>query len=377
VAASNVTTVAVTCVTNTYQVAVDVSGMGGTGLVVQDNSGDNLAITGDGRSTFAATVPSGQPYDVTVLPQPTSPWQTYTVTGGNGTVGGADVTVAVACVVNTYTVRASVTGLTGPGLVLQNNSTNILTTATDGTFPFSTPLASGATYSVSVLTQPSDPRERCVVASPTGTVTSANVTVSVSCGPLVWVVNTALDGVQVVVPTAGGGVFATVPVGTSPSSLAITPDGQKVYVSNRGSNDVSVISAASQTVTATIAVDASPASIAVTPDGSRVYVSTGGSKTVSVIDATTDTMISSISLAPGTGGLAVKPDGTELWVSAGYGPDFLNVVSIPDHTVLHSAGAGSAFIGDVMRFLPNGSVLYAASVSLPRRGLPALSPHRS
>jgi YVTN family beta-propeller protein len=175
----------------------------------------------------------------------------------------------------------------------------------------------------------------------------------------VWVTNNAQ--VQVVDPAAGGGILATIDVGGSTSDLAITPNRQKVYVANIGSNNVSVISTTSRTVMATIPVGTSPVHVAVTPDGSRVYVANSGSNNLSVINSTTDTVTTTIAIASGVGGLAVKPDGTQLWVSAGYGPDILTVLSIPDHTVLYSAGAGSGFIGDFMRFLPNGSVLYAGS----------------
>ncbi len=42
-------------------------------------------------------------------------------------------------------------------------------------FTFSTSIASGGTYAVTVLTQPSNPSQTCVVAAGTGTAT-ANVT---------------------------------------------------------------------------------------------------------------------------------------------------------------------------------------------------------
>jgi YVTN family beta-propeller protein len=51
-------------------------------------------------------------------------------------------------------------------------------------------------------------------------------------------------------------VFQPVPVGTSPSGIAVTPDGAHVYVSNQGSNTVSVIDTASDTVVATVPVAA-------------------------------------------------------------------------------------------------------------------------
>ena len=83
----------------------------------------------------------------------------------------------------TYTVGGSVSGLSGSGLVLQDNGGNNLTVAADATsFTFSTALASGSPYSVTVLTQPSNPAQNCSVTNGSGTVASENVTsVQVTC----------------------------------------------------------------------------------------------------------------------------------------------------------------------------------------------------
>jgi hypothetical protein len=79
-------------------------------------------------------------------------------------------------------VSAVVTGLSG-SLVLQDNGGNNLAVSGNGTVSFTTKLASGATYAVTVLTQPTG--LKCTVASGSGTVAKANVTVSVSCAALV------------------------------------------------------------------------------------------------------------------------------------------------------------------------------------------------
>jgi glucuronoarabinoxylan endo-1,4-beta-xylanase len=86
----------------------------------------------------------------------------------------------------TYTVGGSVSGLSGSGLVLQDNGGNNLMVAANATsFTFSTALASGTPYSVTVLTQPSDPAQNCSVTNGSGTVASANVTsVQVTCAAL-------------------------------------------------------------------------------------------------------------------------------------------------------------------------------------------------
>ncbi len=80
----------------------------------------------------------------------------------------------------TYTVGGAVTGLTGTGLVLQNNGGDDLEVPGDGPFTFSAAIAAGATYAVSVQSQPSD--QACTVLHGNGTA-QANVTdVAVTCG---------------------------------------------------------------------------------------------------------------------------------------------------------------------------------------------------
>jgi sugar lactone lactonase YvrE len=77
-------------------VAVKVSGLTGTGLVIQDNGGDNLLINADGRSEFATSLSTGAAYNVTVLTQPSG--QSCRLAGnGAGTMANASVTIALSC----------------------------------------------------------------------------------------------------------------------------------------------------------------------------------------------------------------------------------------------------------------------------------------
>jgi hypothetical protein len=93
-----ITNLAVTCVTNTYSVGGTVSGLVGSGLVLQDNAGDNFPITSNGAFTFPAKVASGDNYAVTVLTQPGGPSQVCSVSSGGGTVTDSAVTsVVVSC----------------------------------------------------------------------------------------------------------------------------------------------------------------------------------------------------------------------------------------------------------------------------------------
>ncbi len=80
-----------------YQIGGTVSGLQGSGLVLA-NGAEELPISANGPFAFPTTVESGTGYSVTVRTQPTSPYQLCTVTGGSGSVAGADVSsIVVSC----------------------------------------------------------------------------------------------------------------------------------------------------------------------------------------------------------------------------------------------------------------------------------------
>jgi sugar lactone lactonase YvrE len=80
----------------TYTVGGSVTGLVGSGLVLQDNLGDNLPISGNGPFTFATAIATGNPYSVTVLSSPIA--QNCAVSEGSGTVATANITnVLVSC----------------------------------------------------------------------------------------------------------------------------------------------------------------------------------------------------------------------------------------------------------------------------------------
>ena len=88
-------------------------------------------------------------------------------------------------------------------------------------------------------------------------------------------------------------MVATIPVGgLAPVGVAITPDGTRAYVTNAGSENVSVINTATHTVSALVRVGAIPLTVAFTPDGSSAYVANAGGKSVSVINTGTNPSLS-------------------------------------------------------------------------------------
>ena len=161
-----------------------VSGLNGSGLVLR-NGTENLPVAANGSFAFTTTFLPGASYAVSVATQPSSPSQTCSVANAAGTVGAGPVTdIVVSCVndttIPTYTVGGAVTGLSGTGLVLQNNGGNDLGISANGAFSFTTALPTGSPYEVTVSAQPSG--QVCTVANGGGTVGTSNVTnVAVTC----------------------------------------------------------------------------------------------------------------------------------------------------------------------------------------------------
>lgn len=224
-----------------YSIGGTVSGLTGTGLVLQDNGGDNLSVSQNGSFTFATQVNSGAAYSVTVMTQPSG--QTCTVTNGSGTASANVTNVAVACTAasaGTVTIGGSVTGLTGSGLVLQDNGGDNLPVSQNGTFTFATALATGAAYAVTVATQPTSPSQTCTVANGTGTTASANVTnVTVSCTGAVAKFAYANDSTggnvyaYTIDPATGALTQANVVSGlTAPSVVALAPNGKFAFTAS-------------------------------------------------------------------------------------------------------------------------------------------------
>jgi hypothetical protein len=173
----------------TFTVGGAVSGLKGSGLVLQNNGGDNLAVSANGSSfAFTTALASGAAYSVTVLTQPTNPNQTCIVASGSGTLVGNISNVSVTCTTNAYTIGGTVINLlgTGGGLQLQDNGGDNLLVNANGTFTFPTALVSGSTYSVTVSVQPSALAQTCEVTHGAGTATANVTSVVVDCGHGDW-----------------------------------------------------------------------------------------------------------------------------------------------------------------------------------------------
>ena len=82
----------------TYTVGGTVTGLQGSGLVLENNGGSALAVSASGSFVFSGMFASGAAYAVTVATQPDAPAQYCSVSAGSGAVGTSNVmSVAVDC----------------------------------------------------------------------------------------------------------------------------------------------------------------------------------------------------------------------------------------------------------------------------------------
>jgi phospholipase C len=113
---------------------------------------------------------------------------------------------------------------------------------------------------------------------------------------------------------------------TNPYGVAATPDGSEVWVTESGTNTVSVISTATNKITGTVVVGVYPHGIAITPDGKTAYVANtgpntgrGGSELVSVVDVASQTVTDTINVGEAPLVVDISPDGSRALVTCADG----------------------------------------------------------
>ncbi len=194
-----------------------------------------------------------------------------------------------------------------------------------------------ATVSATGLVSAVAPGSVTVTANAGGVSGSATIDV----GTVAYVTNFDAQNVSVIA-TSTNTVVATVPVGTQPIAVALTPDGAFAYVTN-SSGSVSVLSTASNTVVATVPVGSLPFGVAITPDGAFAYVTNRGTNDVSVITTSTNTVVATVPVGSGPGGVAITPDGAFAYVTNSPGSVF--VLSTASNTVVATVPVGAGPFG--------------------------------
>ena len=150
---------------------------------------------------------------------------------------------------------------------------------------------------------------------------------------LIWSVSPQDHTVAIIRPDSNQ-VIAKIIVGHQPESVALTPDGEYVYVANAADGTVTVLhvndpawGTFNATIVATLTTGAEPWNIVCSPDGRRVFVANSSQDSVTVINTADQTIVGHINLRQSLAndpdrsrhfqprGLAVTADNTKLYVT--------------------------------------------------------------
>ena len=279
------------CIKQKYSVGGTVTGLSGSGLVLEDSDGSTLAVSANGIFTFATGIKNGLTYTVSVNTQPTNPAQTCSVYNGSGTIATAAVThVIVNCVAAAQYAW-----------VANQSSNNLSGFAIDASTGGLTPLAASPFTS-------------------TGS-TPASIAVDPN-GAYAYVANSGSNNVSVYTINETTGNLTsdgfTTAAQSGPVAVIVDPSDSFVYVANQASNDISAYTIDSSTGTLTavagspFAVGAGPIALQTDPGGNYLYVVNYGDGTVSAlaIDSTTGvlTTVAGSPFAAGKGATSVAID---------------------------------------------------------------------
>ncbi len=123
---------------------------------------------------------------------------------------------------------------------------------------------------------------------------------------------------------------STIRLATSPQNVVRAPDGLQLYAVNNTGEAVSVVNLLTRKVAKTLKVGNDPRWIAVSPKGDRIYVSNVSAPrgSVSVIDVAKQDIVAEITGVNCPEGLALSPDGGKLYIASqcGDGRDPMFVV---------------------------------------------------
>lgn len=126
------------------------------------------------------------------------------------------------------------------------------------------------------------------------------------------------------------------------TSLTVSTEAQRrnVYVTNSGSNTVSVIDASSNTVLSNIAVGTQPTGIALDTSAGRAYIVNTGDGSVSVIDTSTNTVIGfPVKVGNSPEGVAVHPVLKKAYVTNNI-DNTVSVISVEKNSVIKTIQLG-------------------------------------
>lgn len=176
-----------------------------------------------------------------------------------------------------------------------------------------------------------------------------------------YIVNDARLGAVIPIRIRTGHLGRPIRVGHDPGAMAITPNGNTLYVANEGSGTVTPIRTATDTTLRPIRVGAMPGAIAITPDGKAAYVDSETTDTVTPIRVATNSALKPIKAGTPAGypdpqAIVITPDG-----KTAYRLDLGGVtpISVATNRAGKEIPFGLLSLSGELAITPDGKVVYA------------------
>jgi len=110
-------------------------------------------------------------------------------------------------------------------------------------------------------------------------------------------------------------IIANIPVGETPHSEALSPDGSRLAVTSFDGNVVFLINTTTDKMIAQIPVGRNPLDVAYSPDGRYIYTTNNEDNTVTVIDTADNLVIGEVRTGKAPTSISVLPNGRQAYVT--------------------------------------------------------------
>jgi PQQ-dependent catabolism-associated beta-propeller protein len=148
--------------------------------------------------------------------------------------------------------------------------------------------------------------------------------------------------------------------GTDPECVAVSPNGQRLYLSNEDAGTASIVDVASGANRATLVVGTEPEGVTASPDGRWVYVTAETSNVLSVIDAKQEKTVANILVDPRPRAVIFTRDATRAWATAEIGGTVM-LIDVKKQRVLRRIKLGAADKPVGLVLSPDEKTLYVAT----------------
>lgn len=335
---------------------------GGSTSVLFSSAGTYVCYLDNASSGISCTITVGTPQITNINPSSgASVVDTVTITGsGFGSSQGLSTVtfngtsaVSITSWSNTQIVCRIPAGASTGNVVVTVGSTS--SNGVSFTVYYLAYVINNASNSISVIRS----SDNTVVSTITGVGLNGPINLAITPdGNYIYVTN-SLTGVSVI-RRSDNVLVNTIPI-DGQDGITITPNGNYVYTTNVALNTVSVIRTSDNAVIKTIAVGTRPYGPSCTPNGSFVYVPNWTDGTTSVIETTGNTVVlPAVTVQQSPRNSAASPNGNYVYVANSGG-----VAPAPCVSVINTSTPGVTNIlfdpGSIVFNLavtPNGNYLY-------------------